>query len=105
MSLGKVLVHCRSEPNSSGICFDEGSNIPKKIALCFRHIRNYLCPRGKGAIMENVAEKRRIPRLRTIKAAWEEVRKLDPETAVTEWYIRQLCKTNQIIYFCRDASR
>ena len=37
-----------------------------------------------------------IPRYRTIKECLIEVKKLDSETAISEWYIRQLTKQNEI---------
>jgi hypothetical protein len=33
-----------------------------------------------------------MPRYRTIRAAAEEIKKMDAETAITEHYIRSLCK-------------
>lgn len=39
------------------------------------------------------------PRHRTIKDCLCEIRKLDPETAITEWFIRQLCKQGKVEYF------
>ena len=47
--------------------------------------------------MNNLAEKR-TPRLRTIRAALEEIRERDPGTAVTEWYIRRLCQSNSVAH-------
>jgi len=40
-----------------------------------------------------------IPRIRTIKQCLEVIKKMDNQTAVTEFYIRTLCKENKIIYF------
>ena len=37
-------------------------------------------------------------RYRTIKACLEEIRKIDKVTAVTEYFIRRLCKDNKIVY-------
>lgn len=37
-----------------------------------------------------------IPRIRKIKEAMAEIQKQDPESAITEHYLRQLCKTGQI---------
>ena len=48
--------------------------------------------------MNNLAEQR-IVRLRTIKAALEEIRELDSGTQLTEWGIRNLCKSNRIVFF------
>ena len=39
-----------------------------------------------------------IPRMRTIKQCLEEIKKVDSETAISEWYIRWLCKNNKIEY-------
>ena len=38
-------------------------------------------------------------RMRTIKQCVEEIRKLDSDTAVTEWFVRCLCKENKIKHF------
>lgn len=40
-----------------------------------------------------------IPKYRTIKECLNEVKKCDSDTAVSEFFIRQLCKTNKIKYF------
>lgn len=39
-----------------------------------------------------------LPRYRTIKECLVELKKLDNDTAITEHFIRQLCKKNQIEY-------
>lgn len=39
-----------------------------------------------------------LPRYRTIKGCLEEIKKLDNSTAISEWFIRQLCKTNKVDY-------
>ncbi len=38
-----------------------------------------------------------IARFRTIRQCLETIKNLDPDTAITEWYIRQLCKNGKII--------
>ena len=38
------------------------------------------------------------PRMRVCKKCMEELRKEDPETAVTEYYIRQLVRNKKIAY-------
>ena len=43
-------------------------------------------------------EVRKLPRYRTIKGCLELLKTIDESTAITEWYIRHLCKTNQIKY-------
>ena len=40
-----------------------------------------------------------IPKMRTIKQCHEELKKLDPETAVSEWFIRTLCTSNKVKHF------
>ena len=37
-------------------------------------------------------------RLRTIQQFMAEIIKLDPDTAISEWFIRSLCKSNKIKY-------
>lgn len=37
-------------------------------------------------------------RLRTIQQCMTEIIKLDPDTAISEWFIRSLCKSNKIQY-------
>ena len=37
-----------------------------------------------------------IPRLRTATGVLQEIKKLDPETGITEYYIRQLIREQQI---------
>lgn len=39
-----------------------------------------------------------MPRLRTISQCVEEILKLDPDSAIKEWFIRSLCKTKKIDY-------
>ena len=40
-----------------------------------------------------------LPRFRTIKECLKAIREIDPQTALTEWYIRQLCKDKRIICY------
>ena len=40
-----------------------------------------------------------IPRFRTAKQCIETVRTLDPDTAITEWYIRQLVDSGAVISY------
>lgn len=40
--------------------------------------------------MNEVVSINRIPRMRTIKEAATEIKQIDPNTAMTEWHIRQL---------------
>lgn len=40
-----------------------------------------------------------VPRFRTIKDCLIAIKEVDPQTAVTEWYIRLLCKSNTIICY------
>ena len=40
-----------------------------------------------------------LPRYRTIRECLAELKKIDSGTAVTEYFIRQLCKKKQIKYF------
>lgn len=40
-----------------------------------------------------------IIRSRTVKECLEYIKTLDPDTAITEWFIRTLCKDNKIQYF------
>lgn len=40
-----------------------------------------------------------VARLRTIKQCLEAIKEIDPDTAITEWYIRQLCKSGKIVYY------
>lgn len=48
--------------------------------------------------MEDLIPKSKLPRYRNIKQCLIEIKKLDKESAVTEWFIRQLCKDNKIAY-------
>lgn len=40
--------------------------------------------------------KKIMPELKTIKSCMDELRSLDKNTAVSEWFIRQLCKSGKI---------
>lgn len=40
-----------------------------------------------------------IARFRTIKQCLEAIKSADPDTAITEWYIRQLCREKKIICY------
>ena len=40
-----------------------------------------------------------LPRFRTIKECLNAIREIDPQTALTEWYIRQLCREKKIICY------
>lgn len=46
-----------------------------------------------------MSELRTVPKLRKIKDCLIAIQEIDPQTAVTEWYIRQLCKNKAIIYY------
>lgn len=37
-----------------------------------------------------------LPQLKTIKGCLEELKALDSNTAVSEWFIRQLCNNGQV---------
>ena len=41
----------------------------------------------------------KLKRIRTIQQCLEEIKKLDPTTAITEWFIRQLCKQGKVNHF------
>lgn len=40
--------------------------------------------------MNLIESNRKIPRMRTVKEAAQEIKQLDSDTAMTEWHIRQL---------------
>ena len=48
--------------------------------------------------MENEVDKHTIPRYRTIKGCLREIKKLDNDTVITEYYIRRLCREQKITY-------
>lgn len=41
----------------------------------------------------------KINRMRTINQCLEYIKALDPESAITEWYLRTLCKNNMVLYY------
>lgn len=49
--------------------------------------------------MQSTATKSKLPRIRTVQQCWEHIKGLDPDCCISEWFIRQLCKNNQIKYF------
>lgn len=40
-----------------------------------------------------------IPRFRTIRQCMDEIKKLDSESSISEWFIRTLCKSNAIEHY------
>lgn len=40
-----------------------------------------------------------IIKMRTIKQCYQEIKKLDSDTAITEWFIRCLCKEHKVKHF------
>ncbi len=46
-----------------------------------------------------------MPRMRTIKEAHQELKQLDPNTAVTEYYIKQLVLSGQIPFVMAGRKR
>ncbi len=41
-------------------------------------------------------EKRTLPRYRTVRECFEEIKRLDEQTVISEYFIRQLCKSGQV---------
>ena len=41
----------------------------------------------------------KISRMKTIKQSFEEIKKLDPDTAISQWFIRSLCKQGKVKHF------
>lgn len=41
----------------------------------------------------------KIPRFRSAKQCFAIVKSIDPETAITEWYIRQLVESGEVISY------
>ena len=41
----------------------------------------------------------KISKMKTVKQCFEEIKKLDQETAITQWFIRCLCKENKVKHF------
>lgn len=51
-------------------------------------------------ILANINQnKTNVPKYRSINKCLEELKKIDEETAISPWCIRQLCKQNKIKYF------
>lgn len=48
--------------------------------------------------MQNTENQRPISRYRTIKQCYEEIKKADTDSVITEYFIRQLCKQGQIAF-------
>jgi len=48
-------------------------------------------------------EKSKAPKYRTIKQCYELIKQLDAETAISEWFIRQICKKNSEIYIANGS--
>lgn len=48
---------------------------------------------------KDVSETFVLNRMRTVRQCLAELRGADPETAVTEWFIRCLCKDNKVKHF------
>ena len=40
-----------------------------------------------------------IARMKTVEQCFKEIKILDPETAVSSWFIRNLCKENKVKHF------
>ncbi len=40
-----------------------------------------------------------VARMRTVQECYEEIKTLDNGTAVTQWFIRNLCKHNKVKHF------
>lgn len=41
----------------------------------------------------------KISKMKTVKQCFEEIKKLDTDTAITQWFIRCLCKDNKVKHF------
>lgn len=50
--------------------------------------------------MEDVTTKKAVPQYRSIKAAVRALRAEDDQSAVSEFLVRKLCKSNQVQYIC-----
>lgn len=48
--------------------------------------------------MQNTENQRAISRYRTVRQCYEVISASDPETVITEYFIRQLCKRGQIAF-------
>ena len=40
-----------------------------------------------------------IPQMKTVQQCFQSIKMLDSETAITEWFIRSLCKDNKVKHF------
>lgn len=40
-----------------------------------------------------------IPKMKTVQQCFQSIKLLDSETAITEWFIRSLCKDNKVKHF------
>ena len=40
-----------------------------------------------------------IPQMKTVQQCFQSIKQLDSETAITEWFIRSLCKDNKVKHF------
>lgn len=40
-----------------------------------------------------------MTRVKTVEQSFAEIKKLDPDTAITSWFIRCLCKENKVKHF------
>lgn len=40
-----------------------------------------------------------IPKMKTVQQCFQSIKMLDSETAITEWFIRSLCKDNKVKHF------
>lgn len=40
-----------------------------------------------------------IARMKTVEQCFTEIKKLDPDTAISQWFIRCLCKENKVKHF------
>lgn len=47
----------------------------------------------------------KISRMKTVKQCFEEIKKIDPETATSQWFIRCLCKENRVKHFIAGKSK
>lgn len=48
--------------------------------------------------MEITETQKPIAKYRTIRQCYEEILRLDPDSVITEYFIRQLCKQGQIAF-------
>lgn len=40
-----------------------------------------------------------IPRMKTVEQCFKAIKELDKETAISEWFIRSLCKDSKVKHF------